>query len=216
MTQNEIEEIVKEIGMDFWDTSDKETMFILEYLKSFNIKQSAINAGYSKSSAAHYGKTLLNKEHIKRKIEAIKEKFMFKNYVTIDDIIEQYRKIAFADISDYVKFGQREFKDKKGNIRSYNYVDLMEYDECDTSIIAEVKEGKDGVSIKLHDKMKALEKLEKYLDAIPDKHKRMLEIEKLKLEKTRVALEIEKLKGTGSNNELAESVNDKMKDRKNG
>jgi phage terminase small subunit len=55
----------------------------------------------------------------------------------------------------------------------------------DGQLISEVKKGRDGASIKLMDKMKALEKLEKYLDVIPDRWKRQIEEEKLKIAKMR-------------------------------
>jgi phage terminase small subunit len=44
-----------------------------------------------------------------------------------------------------------------------------------------VKQGRDGVSIKLADKMKALEKLSLYFDLFPDNFKRKIEEEKLKI-----------------------------------
>ncbi len=46
--------------------------------------------------------------------------------------------------------------------------------EIDTTVIAEVKQGKDGVSIKLHDKMRALEKLERYVGYMTDEEKARL------------------------------------------
>ena len=96
-----------------------------------------------------------------------------------DDIFQKYIDIAFADIGDYLKFGQEEQKvwsmNEDGSfkpvidpetgeqkIRKYNFVNLNESEEVDTTIISEVLEGKDGVKIKLHDKMKALEWLDKH------------------------------------------------------
>lgn len=48
----------------------------------------------------------------------------------------------------------------------------------DGSIIAEVKKGKEGVSIKLTDKMRALDKLTMYFDLVPDNFKRKIEEER--------------------------------------
>ena len=45
---------------------------------------------------------------------------------------------------------------------------LKESDEIDTQLIAEVKEGRDGVSIKLADRQKAIEWLSKYFLMHPD------------------------------------------------
>ncbi|WP_420540559.1 terminase small subunit (plasmid) [Paenibacillus polymyxa] len=66
-------------------------------------------------------------------------------------------------------------------INRYNYVSFKNSDEIDGTLVSEVKQGKDGVSVKLHDKTKALDVLTKYMDLLPDKHKRMVEDEKLKI-----------------------------------
>ncbi|MCT4551955.1 terminase small subunit, partial [Bacillus thuringiensis] len=91
-------------------------------------------------------------------------------FVEAMEVLKEYIKIAFADITNYVTFGQKEgpvmgmfgpMKDEAGNeiTRIIYYVDLHEADMVDGSIITEVKRGKDGVSVKLADKMKALDKL---------------------------------------------------------
>ncbi|OMF06806.1 terminase small subunit [Paenibacillus sp. FSL H7-0331] len=113
---------------------------------------------------------------------------------------------AFADVSDYLDFGQREvpvmtmlgpMKDEEGNVvtKLINYVDLKPATELDVSLIAEVKQGKDGVGIKLHSKMEALEALTKFFDVLPDKHKRMIEEKKLELQREHI--DIVKHKATG-------------------
>ena len=73
--------------------------------------------------------------------------------------------------------------------KEVNAVRFRESTDVDGTLIAEVKQGKDGASIKLLDKMKALEWLTKYFEINPeskykkeyDQHK--LEIELLKLER---------------------------------
>jgi phage terminase small subunit len=126
-------------------------------------------------------------------------------------------KIAFSDIGEYVKFGQKDIQavdmygpltekqittdPKTGDkievkvpiMKRISYVDFNESDQVDTTLIAEVKQGREGVSIKLPDKMKALEKLEKYLDLLPDNHKRMIEYERLKLDREKLELEKKKV-----------------------
>ena len=104
-------------------------------------------------------------------------------------------KIAFADIGDYLRFGQEEEKvwnmNEDGSfkpsidpetgeqkVRRYNVVNLNESDEVDTTIISEVSEGKDGVKVKLLDKMKALEWLDKHYGEGTEEQK--LKISKLR------------------------------------
>lgn len=88
--------------------------------------------------------------------------------------------IAFSDLTDYLDWGQEEVPvmtmfgpavttdpDTGEEIpitRMVNVVKLRESGEVDGSILSEVKQGKDGASIKLADRMKALEWLADHLD----------------------------------------------------
>lgn len=49
-------------------------------------------------------------------------------------------------------------------MREVNVVKLKDSSEVDTSLVGEVKQGRDGVSIKLPDRMKALEWLADHMD----------------------------------------------------
>jgi hypothetical protein len=113
-------------------------------------------------------------------------------FIDAMDILDKYIKIAFADITDFITYGRKEvpligafgpIKDEDGNALNHeiNYIDFKESSMVDGTIISEVKQGKDGISVKLADKMKALEKLSLYFDLFPDKFKRDLEEEKLKI-----------------------------------
>jgi Terminase small subunit. len=116
-------------------------------------------------------------------------------------VLQKYIDIAFADITDFVEFGREEVpvmamfgpvidkETKKPLTKMINTVKFKQSTDVDGTIISEVSQGKDGIKIKLSDKMKALEKLEKYLDLLPDHHKRRMEEEKLKIEQQRIELE---------------------------
>lgn len=96
-------------------------------------------------------------------------------------------------------FGPVKDEDGSQIYKEVNYVDFKDSGFVDGTIISEVKQGKDGVSIKLEDRKWALDKLDKYFDLLPDVYKRKLEEEKLKL--SREKLELEKLKVTGEDTE---------------
>ncbi len=92
-----------------------------------------------------------------------------------EDIVEQYMKIAFADITDFADFGTDKVKGNK-----YNFVHFKDSSLVDGSLINEISVGKNGSTIKLADKMKALEWLSRYFLMYPmDKHK--IEYDKKKL-----------------------------------
>ena len=78
-------------------------------------------------------------------------------------------RIAFADIGNYVSFGQKEVTDiETDETYMVSVVDLKESKNTDTQLIQEVKRGKDGVSVKLADKQKAIDWLSKYFLVHPD------------------------------------------------
>ncbi|MDD9312654.1 terminase small subunit [Cytobacillus firmus] len=174
------------------DLTEKQRLFCLYYVRSFNATQSAINAGYSKVTAHVQGPRLLGNVKVREEIKRVKQHMTNELFIEAVDVLNKYIKIAFSDITDYLTFGQREVpvmgafgpvKDEDGNqvMKEVNYVDFKDSGFVDGTIISEVKQGKDGVSIKLEDRKWALDKLDRYFDLLPDHFKRRIEEEKLKI-----------------------------------
>lgn len=195
------------------ELTEKQQFFCLHYIKNFNATMAAIKAGYSKETAHVMGSRLLRKVKVKNEIKRLKEEMTNDIFLDAKDVLNKYIKIAFSDITDYVSFGQREElvigkfgmvldENEEPLTKIVNYVDFNSSSYVDGSIITEAKQGKDGISIKFADKMKALEKLEKYFDLIPDNFKRKIEEEKLKIQKDK--LEIEKTKFYGDDEEIVD------------
>ncbi|SEP57136.1 phage terminase small subunit [Virgibacillus subterraneus] len=173
--------------------TDKQRLFCMYYLKTFNATQSAIKAGYSADTAHVQGSRLLSNVKVGEYIRELKASATDSLFLDATDILKKYAAIAFADITDYMVFGKKEiqvmgpfgplFDDKKKPImQEVNYVDFNESSTVDGTIITEAKQGKDGVSIKLADKMKALEMLTKYFDVLPQAAKDQLQSDKTKAE----------------------------------
>lgn len=169
----------------------KMEVFVLEYMRDFNATRAAMAAGYSKKTAYKIGWENLQKPQIQAEIARLKSDFTATLGLDIQRVIAELMKIAFADVTDYVTFGQREvpamgmfgpIEDEDGNpvMKTVNYVDFAESDEVDGSVIREVKMGKDGASIKLQDKMQALKMLDRYLDYMTEAD--ITKLEKAKLE----------------------------------
>lgn len=112
-------------------------------------------------------------------------------------------------MGDYMKFGKKTKgvwrKDKDGvdipvidpdtgeqKIIEYSYVDLKESVSVDTSLLTEGSEGKDGIKIKLADKMKALDFLNKHLNLLNDEDKMKLQIENMRLQNAKLENEVSK------------------------
>ncbi|MEW9595775.1 terminase small subunit [Bacillus toyonensis] len=203
-------EKLKEILEDE-ELTEKERLFCLYYVKYFNGTQAALKSGYSKDGAHVQASRLLRRERVSSYIKELKGELVENVFVEAMDVLKEYIKIAFADITNYVTFGQREVEleplektsvDKEGNevtefiteTRMMNFVDLAESDMIDGSIITEVKQGRDGISIKLADKMKALDKLSLYFDLFPDNFKRKVDEERLQMQQEAQKVQIEKTK----------------------
>jgi len=184
--------------------TEKQRLFCLYFVKTFNATQAAIKAGYSKESAHVTGSNLIRNTKVKKEIRRLKGRIQEELFIDVMDVLNKYIAIAFADISDFLEFGQKDVQefndignpilDSKGNpvTRTVNFVNFKNSSDIDTSVIAEVKKGKDGIGIKLVDRMDALEKLSRYFDLLPDKHKRMIEDANLQLAKEKLELEKQK------------------------
>lgn len=186
-TKKEIEEPV--ILSD--DLTDKQRLFCIYYIKYFNATKAYQKAyGCDYITAMSAGSRMLRNVKVISEIERLKEERTSELMLSVDDVLQKYIDITFADITDYVEFGRKdvivgfdgEGDDKVPITQTVSFVDLHESEEVDGTIITEVKQGRDGVSVRLADKMKALEMLTKYFDILPDTTKRRLEEEKLKLE----------------------------------
>ena len=127
----------------------------------------------SYESAMQNGSRMLRNDKVKNEIHNLKQNRLNREFLSEEDIFQMYMDIAFADITDYVSFGRetvevmgafgpvqvKNEKTGKKEIlkREINTVRFKESDSVDGRLISEIKQGKDGASIKLADKMKALQ-----------------------------------------------------------
>lgn len=174
-------EEVKEIAENN-KLTDKQKLFCIYYIKYFNATkayQKAYGCSYEVANAE--GCKILVKPSIKAEIQRLKEYKLNKAMLSEEDIFQRYLDIAFSDITDFVTFGRKEIEvDEK--IIEVNYLDFKESNEIDGTIVSEISHGKNGVSIKLHDKMKALQWLADRMDLLPTHTKIKLENEQKKLD----------------------------------
>ncbi|MGG0891678.1 terminase small subunit [Cytobacillus horneckiae] len=198
------------------ELTNKQKLFCIYYVKSFNQTLAAIKAGYAPNSAHVEGSRLLRNAKVAGEIRRLKGELQQGVFIDAMDVLNKYIKIAFADISDFATFGKKEVpvmgmfgpvKDEKGKelTQEVNYVDFNESSMVDGTIITEVKQGKDGISVKLADKMKALEMLTKYFDLLSENDKKRLQQEKIKLDIDKTKLEIDKLQ---NNDNESDAIDD--------
>lgn len=163
----------------------EQQMFCIYYSRTFNATQSYLKAyGCTYDSAKAHGYDLLRKVAVKEEIERLKEIKRQQIVAGEEDIVELQMRIAFSDIGDYLSFGQEnvpvmamygpvqvtneETGKKETLMQAVNVVRLNSSDQVDTQLIQEVKQGRNGVSVKLADRQKAFEWLTKYFLMHPD------------------------------------------------
>lgn len=184
--------------------TDKQRLFCCHYIRCFNATkayQKTYQVSYEVAAAA--GSRLLKKEKIQETIRKLKQNRLNREMLTEDDIFQKYMDIAFCDMADYVSFGREtvpvmgafgpvKMEDPKTGekttlTKEINVVRFRESNEVDGTLISEVKQGKDGASVKLMDRMKALNWLSEHMDMATDEQKARIEQIKAKTEQIRGA-----------------------------
>lgn len=179
------------------DLTEKQRLFCLYYVRYFNATkayQKAYECSYN--TAMVEGFNTLRNPKIQNEIQALKQSRLNRELLDEHDIFQKYMDIAFADITDFVQFGQEEeyvigqfglvqvedpVTGKKAPLKQkVNTVRFKESDSIDGTLITEVKNGKNGASIKLADRMKALEWLAEHMDIATEEQKARIAVLKMK------------------------------------
>ena len=91
------------------DLTDSQRLFCLYYSRSFNATRSYQKAyGCSYAVANAEGPALLVKPSVREEITRLKQMRYGKALLEPEDLFQKYMDIAFADLTDYVSFGQEE------------------------------------------------------------------------------------------------------------
>lgn len=139
--------------------TNKQKKFIDEYLVDLNATQAAIRAGYKEKAAYRTGAENLRKPQIQEEIQNRMQERQQRTEVTQDMVVKELAAIAFARATDYVII-------RGGLVIIKNTDDL---NEDQVRAIAGIKEGANGIEVKLNDKEKALELLGRHLGMWNDK-----------------------------------------------
>lgn len=87
------------------DLNPKQEAFVREYLVDLNGKQAAIRAGYSPKTAEVQASRLLSHVKVQEAIAAGKQAIAERTGITLERVLEEYARIAFADIRDVMEWG---------------------------------------------------------------------------------------------------------------
>jgi phage terminase small subunit len=147
--------------------TDKQAMFIKEYIVDLNGTQAAIRAGYSENTARQEASRLLSNVNVRASINEEMEKRKERVECSQDEVIHNILAVLKADIKDFLG--------DDGNI------DLSKINDYNSPVIKEITTDttktdkgdlhteKKRVFLKLHDKLKAADMLGKHLKMFTDK-----------------------------------------------
>nr|WP_288829697.1 terminase small subunit [uncultured Clostridium sp.] len=144
----------------------KQKVFADEYLIDLNAtrayKVAYPNVKKDETAAANSSRMLRNanvEDYIRKRMKD-REK---RTEITQDMVLKELAKIGFADVTDFVTI------ENKGILRVVEVKPTDEMPRDKMGAIAGIKEGANGIEIKLNDKGKALELIGRHLGMFKDK-----------------------------------------------
>ena len=183
------------------ELTEKQRLFCIRYMESFNATQAARDAGYSNANASSLGYQLLQNPTVAAEIAELKRiRNASLGGLCGDDIIELHMRIAFANMNKFAEFkGKTVPVIYRGKVvmvenpntgasvpatETVNIVKLKDSAEVDGQLISKVAEGKDGVRIELRDPQKSLDFLARHFELFPmDRHRKEYDEKRLELER---------------------------------
>lgn len=132
--------------------TDKQEVFVAEYLKCWNAAEAARRAGYSERHARHIGYQNLTKPHVAEAIEQRKQELLMSAEETLIRLTEQAR----AEYSEYIT--------DEGTVDLTKLVDAGK-----AHLIKGIKNTKHGKNIEFYDSQSALSLIGKYHKLFSDR-----------------------------------------------
>ena len=184
----EVQQVTENSGL-----TDKQRLFCISYIRCFNATKAYQKAyGVSYDTAMAAGSQLLRNIKVREQIQRLKQNRLNREFLEEPDIFQKYMDIAFADMTEFVQFGHKEVPvigpdglpvevtdeetgERKQLTREINVVRFRDSDEVDGTLISEVKQGRDGASIKLADRMKALDWISSHMSLATEEQKAKIE-----------------------------------------
>lgn len=135
----------------------RQLLFVQEYLVDMQGKAAAVRAGYSPRSAKYRAAKLLTRPHVQTLIAQAMAARSKATNITAERVLAEIALVGFADLQDHVETGAKGTKIKPFDQMPDGASRALE------SLAESHGPSGDRVTIKLHDKMKALEMLAKHL-----------------------------------------------------
>lgn len=107
--------------------TDKQQLFVDEYLVDLNATQAAIRAGYSPNTAEQQASRLLSNVKVQEAIREAQEKRAARVNITADMVLDRWWKIATADPNELIHVRRLACRHCHGIDHKYQWVDEAEY-----------------------------------------------------------------------------------------
>lgn len=149
-------------------------MFAREYVVDLNPERAALASGFSES----YGKILLTDPRVKAIVTYLQQDRAQRLEIKADRVVEELARLGFSNVLDYMQ------PDEQGSMR----LDFSKVTRDQAAAIAEIREDNTGgtgdgqrkqivrTTLKLADKLRALELIGKYLGLYQERQKIDIEI----------------------------------------
>lgn len=181
----------------------KEQRFCMHYVNTFNKHAAAIQAGYPRKGAKRKGLQLYARPDIRRFIAYLHHHVSQDIMLDGKRILEQYMKIAFADVNDFVSV------DEDG------YVKPKKSGDFDGTIVNCISQNQAGfVKVEIANRDNALKELQKFAFIMPEDIRLEAEKERLKLEKAKFLHKIESKSKQEISEEGVRRLKEKMDERR--
>lgn len=221
-TKKECKKIAEEI-VETSELDEERQLFCIYYLKYHN-KVKAYQKVKPKTpynSACVMASRWSKEPAVIEEINRLKKELYEDALLDPHDIVQKYIDIAFADINDYLEYGREEVPVIVKNPitgedeilkQTVNMVKFKESAYVDGTILSEVKKGKDGASIKLSDRMKALDWLSKHMNLATEEQRAKIDLIKAQTRKIAIDDEKEEIEDDGFLDALNASAKEDWED----
>ncbi|SCJ34616.1 Uncharacterized conserved protein [uncultured Clostridium sp.] len=202
-TKKECKKIAEEI-VETSELDEEHQLFCIYYLKYHNKVKAyqKVKPNTPYNSACVMASRWSKQPAVIEEINRLKKELYEDALLDPHDIVQKYIDIAFADLNDYLEYGQEEVPviiknpitgEDEVLKQTVNMVKFKESAFADGTILSEVKQGRNGASIKLADRMKALDWLSKHMNLANEEQRAKIDLIKAQTRKITIDDEQEEI-----------------------
>ena len=221
-TKKECKKIAEEI-VETSELDEEHQLFCIYYLKYHNKVKAyqKVKPNTPYNSACVMASRWSKQPAVIEEINRLKKELYEDALLDPHDIVQKYIDIAFADLNDYLEYGQEEVPviiknpitgEDEVLKQTVNMVKFKESAFADGTILSEVKQGRNGASIKLADRMKALDWLSKHMNLATEEQRAKIDLIKAQTRKITIDDEQEEIADDDFLNALNASAKEDWED----